>query len=110
MRSALDDLAVIKADYAIGVANCRESVRDRDRRATRRRRLKCRLHLTLALGVERGRCLVEEEDLGLPNEAARDDDALRLAAAELMRALADLCIVALQHSASSSEEGDEATR
>ena len=36
-----------------------------------------------ALAVERTRCLVEQHDPGLPDQAARDAEALPLAAAEL---------------------------
>ena len=53
------------------------------------------LHEVLALGVERARGLVEDEDARILQDGARDGDALLLPAGELHAALADERRVAL---------------
>ena len=86
--SALDDLAGVKDENAIGIANGREAMRDCDRRSAGGRRVKRRLHLPLALRVERAGRLVQQKNFRPPHEAARDHKTLCLAAAQLMSAIA----------------------
>ena len=60
-----------------------EPVRHRQRRAVRRGLVQRLLHETLALGVQRGCGLVEEQQARVADEGAGDGDALPLTAGEL---------------------------
>ena len=74
----------------------REPVRDDDRRAVLHQPLERLLHQPLALGVERARRLVEQQDRRVAQDRARDRDALPLSARESRAALAEERVVALR--------------
>ena len=60
------------------------------------RRVQRRLHLRLALGVERAGGLVEQQDRRVLQEGAGDGDPLALAAGEARARLADQGVVAVR--------------
>src|SRR5207237_9973706 len=91
----LDDAAVIENDYLVGVADRREAVRDRDRRAALGQPVERLLHQPLGLGVERARRFVEDEDRRVAQDRAGDRDALLLTAGETVAALADDRVITL---------------
>ena len=80
VRPTLSDLALVDDVDDVGLLDCAQPVRDGDRRPSFRRHVERVLDHLLRLGVEgRGR-LVEEQDLGVAQQGARDGDALLLAA------------------------------
>ena len=90
----LDDLAVLEHENLIGALDGREPVRDHERRASAPERLQPVLDEPLAFAIEaRGR-LVEDQDLRIGEDGARDGDALALAARQPHPALADDRVVA----------------
>src|SRR5439155_9692198 len=93
-RAALDDLTVLEDENLIRAADRREPVRDHERRAPAPQRLQAVLNHRLALAVEARRRLVEDQDLRVGENRARDRDALPLAAREAHAALADARVVA----------------
>ena len=95
MRPALDDPAVVEHDDLVGVADRREPVRDRDRRAALGEPVERLLDGALGLRVEGARRLVEHEHGRVAQDRARDRDALLLAAGEAVAALADDRVVAV---------------
>ena len=74
----LDDAALREHGDAGGVADGREPVRDHQHGAVLHQLVEGALDLALALGVERGGGLVEEEDGGVLEERAGDGEALLL--------------------------------
>ena len=96
MVAELEDAAVADDGDGVGVAHRREAVGDEDdrRRFPRDERVQGPLDLGLGLRVERGRRLVQEQELRVPEEGARDGDALLLAAGDAHAALADVRVVA----------------
>ena len=88
LRPDLDDLAEVHHGDAVGdVADDREVVRDEDVRQPEvaLQRLEQVHDLRLDRDVERGHRLVEDDQLRVERERARDADALALAARELVR-------------------------
>src|SRR5438552_2389643 len=92
----LDDATAVEDDDLVRIADGRETVGDRDRRAALREAVERLLHEPLGLGVERARRLVEDEDRRVAQDRARDRDALLLAAREAVAALADDGVVSLR--------------
>ena len=80
MRAALDDRAAVEHEDLVGVANRREPVRDRDRRASAGELVERLLDRALGLVVERGGGLVEDQYGRVAQDRAGDRDALLLAA------------------------------
>src|SRR6187551_2796359 len=76
MRPALHDAAVIEHEDLVGVANRREPVRDRNRRAVLGEAVEGLLHRALRLRVERARRLVQDQDGGIAEDRPRDRHAL----------------------------------
>ncbi len=74
---------------AVRVLNGREAVGDDDAGAALHQALQRLLHQALALAVERGGGLIEQQDARVFEDRAGDGDALALPAAELDAALAD---------------------
>ena len=58
--------------------------------------IKSLLHLMLRLGIEGTRCLIEQDDLGLPDESPGDGDALLLATREAHASLTHERVEALR--------------
>jgi hypothetical protein len=67
-----------------------QPMRHRDRRPPPSRSIQCGLDYLLGFGVEGRGGFVEEEDLGVPEEGARDGDTLLLPAGEEGGFAADL--------------------
>jgi len=104
VAALLGDLPSAEHDDVVGAADGRQPVRHDHRRAAADERLQRRLHELLALSVERGSGLVEEEDARVVDDGARDRDALLLPAAHLPAALSALRLVLV------GEPADEAVR
>ena len=85
----LDDAAFVHHQDAVAGQHGREPMRDHERGALRHQPLERGLHQRLALGIERGGRLVEQEQRRVAQDRARDRDALALAAGERDAALAD---------------------
>ena len=90
MGATLHHHAAINDIDDVSLLDGAEAVRDRDGGAAARGGVQGRLHHLLRLGVERAGGLVEEEDLRVAEQGARDGDALFLAAGEEGRFAADL--------------------
>ena len=95
MGSALGDPPVVEDEDAVGVADGAQAVRDEEARARAHDALERALHDRLALGVERARRLVEDQDPRVLQQRARDGQALPLAAGEVDAALAEPRAVAV---------------
>ena len=87
-------LALIENENLIGIGDRRQPVRDDERRAAAAKRVEGPLDLGLRLGIERARCLIEDEDRRVLQDGARDGDALALAARQRGAALADHEVIA----------------
>ena len=92
---------VVEDDDLIGVANRRQAVRDRDRRAPLGQPFELGLDRRLGLGVERACGLVEHQHRRVAQDRAGDRHPLLLAAREAVAALADDRVVAVR------ERGDQ---
>ena len=79
VRAPFDDAAAIEHEDLVGVADRREAMRDRDRRAPARELVERQLHRALGLVVERGGGLVEDQHGRVAQDRARNRDALLLA-------------------------------
>src|SRR5215204_414608 len=99
VRAALDDLPLFEDEYLVGAADGREAVRDDEGRPPAPQRLQPVLYQRLALAVQARRGLVEDQNLRLGQDRARDGDALPLPARELHAALADDRVVAVGEAA-----------
>src|SRR2546426_4324030 len=84
-----DDASVVHDDDAVGRLDGREAMRDDKRGAPAHEALEGELHRLLALGIERARRLVEQQDGAVGEYRARDRDPLPLPARELDAALAE---------------------
>src|SRR5215207_4991125 len=82
MRAFLDKPALVEDEDAVGGPDGGEPVGDDERRAAPHEAIERLLHGALALGVEGGRRLVEEEDRRVLQDCTGDGDALALAAGE----------------------------
>src|SRR6185503_18326706 len=79
VRPALDDLPVLEHQDLVGAPDRRQPVRDDERRASLAQRLQAVLNHRLALAVEARSRLVQDQDLGIGENRARDRHALALA-------------------------------
>ena len=82
VRPTLRHLAPVDDVDDVGLLDRAQPVRNRDRRPPFGRYVECVLHHLLRLRVEGRRRLVEEQDLGVAEQGARDGDALFLAAGQ----------------------------
>ncbi len=62
MPAGLDDVAMIQHQDAVGADDARQPVRQDQRRAAPRETIDRLLDHRLVLGVDRGQCLVEDQD------------------------------------------------
>mmetsp|Transcript_9897 Transcript_9897/g.34497 ORF Transcript_9897/g.34497 Transcript_9897/m.34497 type:complete len:305 (-) Transcript_9897:1465-2379(-) len=92
----LGDHAPREHDHPVGVPDCGEAVRHHNRGAPDHHPVQRLHHGGLALGVQRGGRLVEQQDLRVGEQGARDGHALLLPAAELHAALANLRVEPLR--------------
>jgi hypothetical protein len=93
-RAHLDQLAALEADDAVGIVERRQAVSDGDGGAALHQRFQRFLDLALGLGIDRRGGLVQESDLGVEQDGARNRDALALAARQARAALAHDGVVA----------------
>src|SRR5690606_24756675 len=93
--AAFDDSALVHDEDLVGGLDGGEAVRDHEGGAAAAEVLESVPDEGLALGVEAGGGLVEDEDARIGDDGARDGDALALAAGELDAALADDGVVAV---------------
>ena len=89
MRAFLDDAAGLHHQDAVAGEHGRQPMRDHQRGAPAHQALERVLDQGLALGVERGGRLVEQQQRRVAQDRARDGDALALAAGQRDPALAD---------------------
>ena len=89
MRAFLDDPAFVHHDDAVGGAHGRQAVSDDDGGAVRHQSVERVLHQSLTLSVERGSRLIEQQQRSVPQQRARDRDALALAARQARTAFAE---------------------
>ena len=75
-----DDTTAVENDQAVGVAQRRQAVGDGDRGAPAHEIVERLLDFLLGCCVDRGRGLVEDQDLRIDEQGAGDRDALALAA------------------------------
>ena len=91
----LDDPSVIEFDDLVGGAGEPRRVGDEDARAAAHQAVQALQHLVLAVGVERGGGLVEDDDRRVAQQRAGDADALALAAGQAGALGAELGVVAV---------------
>ena len=89
VRALLDDPPFVEDDDAVAPRRGGDAVGDEDDGAPRGLALDRAEDRALGLRVDGGERVVQDEDLRLPHERAREGDALLLAARELHAALAD---------------------
>ena len=87
------DPPVLQHDNLVGVANGRQTMGDDDSRSTDHQPLQGLLDQHLGFGIDRGRCLVQDQDGGISQHRSGDGQPLPLAAGELDPPLADQCFV-----------------
>src|SRR5690606_37693360 len=80
VRAALDDAALVHDEDLVRALDGGEAVRDDEGGAAAAERAQPVADEGLALGVEAGGGLVEDEDARVGDDGARDGDALALAA------------------------------
>ena len=93
MVSLLDDAPVVKDNNGVGIGNSGEAMGDDDGRAPTQDLAEGGLEETFGLGIKSGRCLVEDEEVGVEEEGASDADALSLATREQATAFAEVSVV-----------------
>ena len=89
MTAALHHAPALQHQDAVGADHARQAVREDQRRAALHQPVERLLDHGLVLGVDGGERLVEDQDRRVPQERARDREALALAAGEPRPALAD---------------------
>src|SRR5262245_33935220 len=95
MRSQFDDPSLVQHGDAVGIANCRNTVRNENRRAPLHDLAQMIENLVFGMGIDAGERVVENQNSRAPQQRARDRSALFLAAGEGDSALADRRCVAL---------------
>ena len=95
VRARVEHRALVDHDDAIGQRERRLPVRDEDRRAGARDAAQGRVDLLLDPRVDRRRRVVEQEDLRVGEQRARERDPLPLAARQRQALLADDRVVAV---------------
>lgn len=93
MVSLLDDAPVVKDNNGVGIGNSGEAMGDDDGRAPTQDLAEGGLEEAFGLGIKSGRCLVEDEEVGVEEEGASDADALSLATGEQATAFAEVSVV-----------------
>ncbi len=78
MPSALDDRTILQHQDLVGIDHRGQSMRNHQRRVSAGYLLERRLDLAFGLRIERGRCLVEDQDPRVLENGARDRHALLL--------------------------------
>ena len=95
VRPSLDDAAPVENDEGVHAPDRRQAVRDDDCCPPSHQRPERALDQRFALGIERARRFVEDQNRRVLQDRARDRDALALAARELDAALTHECVVAV---------------
>ena len=78
----LGDFAVLEHDQQVGFAQRTQAMRDSDRGAALHHIVERGLDLALGLHVHCGGCLVQNQDLGIDQNGARNGDPLSFAAGQ----------------------------
>ena len=99
MRPEIDDLAAVEHEGLVAIDQRGETVRDDHHRASARNALEIGVDQRLALRIERRGRFVEDHQLGIDDQRARDGEALALAAREVGRAFLDPGLVTLRQDA-----------
>src|SRR5215468_3679064 len=94
VTTRFDDSPILDDEDAVGVHHGMQAVGDDDGRAPLAKVLDGALNLALGFRIERGGCLVEQDEGGVFEQGARDGDALALAAGELEPVLPDRRVIA----------------
>ena len=89
MAALFDDAALVEDEDAIGADHARQPVRQDEGRASGREAVDRLLDHRLVFGVDRGQCLVEDQDRRVAQQGAGDRQSLALAARQHDAALAD---------------------
>src|SRR5579862_912509 len=97
MRAVFGDHSTLDHRNLVGVADGAESMRDGDDSLALHKLFKSIDDELLALAVESGRRLVEQEDGAVPNHNAGDTDALALASGERQATVTDRSVIAERH-------------
>jgi hypothetical protein len=95
VAAALDHLAVLQHDDAVGIADGGEAVGDDEAGAALQQLGQRLLDLPLGVAVDIGRGLVEHQDLGVGDQRAGEAQQLALAQRQVAAALLELGVVAL---------------
>ena len=74
VRTLLDDSALVHHDDGVGVADCREAVRDHETGATMTKLRHGLLDQDFSTGIDVARRLVEDEDALVRQKRARDGE------------------------------------
>ena len=106
----LHDPAVTHDEDEVGVAHGGEAVGDDEGGAAADDRVDCGLDALLRDGVHGGGRLVEDEDLRLGENGAREGDELLFAGGEQIAALADVAVEPLLKAVNDLRRGDELQR
>ena len=95
MGSLLHDAAGINHIDAVGMEHRGKTMGDDEARTPDHQIVERRLHDLLALRIECGGCLIEDEDARILQDGTRDGNALTLTARDADTTLPDLRIVAV---------------
>ena len=93
MCPAFRNHTVVQHEDDVGAADCRQPVRDGDRRLALEQASKALKHQLLRLRIERRRGLVEQENRRVSDDGARNGDALTLPTGQRIAAFTDLDVV-----------------
>ena len=99
MAARRDDATTIEDQDAIGLFHRRQPMRHDDCRPVPGQALDGLLDRTLALGVERGGCLVQKKDRRIAQDRASDGDPLLLPTRQHDTPLSDIGVIALRQDA-----------
>ena len=72
MAAGSNDAALFHDDDPVGPEHGRQAMGDDNRGTARRQRGECALHSMLRFGIERARCLVEQQDRRVAQDGAGD--------------------------------------
>ncbi len=96
MTAGFDDAASIEDEDAVGADYARQPMRQDQGRAPGRQPVEGLLDHRFIFGVDRGQCLIEDQDRGITQQGAGDRQPLALTPGQQDPALADDGLVALR--------------
>ena len=95
VRSALDDLAGVDDEDAVGLHDRAQAVRHDECRTAPQQLLQGILHEQFGAGVHGAGSFIQHENAGVGEEGAREADQLPLTQAHVRAALADIRVVSV---------------